>query len=82
MPVVRRFNQFRCFVGKLQNTLIAAPVASVQISQPSREIGSNFWASEVRPTLRKRLEESPRRVLVIIFIGTSIAPQAPKQDHA
>jgi hypothetical protein len=36
----------------------------------------------VRPTLRKRLEESPLRVDVIVFIASSIAPLAQKMDHA
>ena len=44
--------------------------------------GSSFWATEVRPTLRKRLEASPLMVWVIEFIGVSIAHTARKLDRA
>ena len=48
---------------------------------PARSsIGSNFSATLVRPTLRKRLETSPLRVLLIEFIGSSIAEPRRRTD--
>ena len=43
-------------------------------------IGSNFSATLVRPTLRKRLEASPVRVLLIEFITSSFTENAQLTD--
>ena len=44
------------------------------------ETGSSFWATWVRPTLRRRLEASPWIVWVIEFIGIIIVQNPLKRD--
>src|SRR3954466_9708367 len=60
----------------------SALIAVVIVCGLVRVTGSSFWATWVRPTLRKRLEASPLIVWVIEFIGISIGQNLLNLDSA